>query len=94
MLIKLPIVDDNKIILQLFRLQNINDIFILSLVETCDEYIDNTDNKNKITNNFIKVLCSNKINGITYLNIYFPLSFHIINNKLWSIYFFFLWVSF
>lgn len=73
MYLKLPIFDNNKIILQLFRLNYQDNIYILSKIDS---------------KNFIKVVCSNKIDGISYLNLFLPLKFYIIDNNLWSIYFF------
>jgi len=78
MLIKLPIILNNKINYTLFRLIKLDKCFTLSLMEKID------------SGNIIKILCSNKINGIDYLNIYLPLKIYQIENYLINIYFFYI----
>jgi hypothetical protein len=44
MIIKLPIIDDNKIILNLFKLEKKKDYLLLSLIENKNEFKNNTIN--------------------------------------------------
>jgi hypothetical protein len=75
MIIKLPIIEENKIIISQFRLEKFVDYFILSLYE----------NKNT---NLIKIICFNKINGIQNFQLYLPLKITFFNDILFCIYFF------
>jgi hypothetical protein len=115
MLIKLPIIEDNRIILGLFKLYKIDNIIYLSLLqnnkskpikinidisedsELLKLSVTNSDNnlsdnkeeiKDKETINLIKIICCNDVNGLNYLNLYTPLKFYIIDNKLvWNLHF-------
>ena len=78
MLIKLPIILNNKINYTLFRLIKLDEYFTLSLMESLDSV------------NIVKILCSNKINGIDYLNIYLPMKIYQIESYLINIYFFYI----
>ena len=106
MIIKLPIVNNGKINITLFRLIKFDNYFILSLFENIiEESIHNKDilknnnkdilknnNKDTLKNNnkdtLIKILVSNNINALEYLNIYVPLKLNIIDSYLLSNYFF------
>lgn len=76
MIIKLPIIDDNKISLTCFKLQKNQDHFVLSLL----------DNPSEIS--FIKIICLNNINGIQNFNLYLPLKILYFDNQLLCYYFF------
>jgi hypothetical protein len=80
MILKLPIIHDNKIILTNFRLVKVNSHFML--------YKYNLD---IITENeLVKIILCNNINGYDIINIYFPLKLFIIDNLLINVYFFFI----
>ncbi len=76
MIIKLPIIEDNKIVVMTFKLDKFSDHFILSLYE------------NMIDIKFIKIICFNNINGIQYFNLFLPLKIFFINDILITYYFF------
>ena len=73
MLIKLPICIDDKIIFS---------TFILKKSDT-NIFLDIFNRKYEILNQKIKVPLCNNYTGISYLDLYFPLEFKIINNKLY-----------
>lgn len=78
MIIKLPIIEDNKIILSSFRLEKKNDYFILSLYDNLSEI------------NFIKIICFNKVNGIQNFNLFLPLKITIFNDLIFTYNFFYI----
>jgi len=105
MIIKLPIINNNKVVYTLFRLEKQNNYFLLSILEDSNITNDNFFNCNLITSetgsisggytcvdsidiSLIKTLSCNNINGISYLNLYFPMKLFIIDNQIFSIYFF------
>lgn len=72
MIIKLPVCIDEKIVYSNFLVKKTNDKLIVSLFNrNYDETIDK-----------IKVPLCNNFEGITYLDLFFPLEMSIINNKL------------
>jgi hypothetical protein len=105
MIIKLPIIINNKVIYSLFRLIKFDNYFLLSLLENNNiyNYNDNIYNSENISSEkiinkkeeivLIKILLCNNINGISYFNLYFPLKLFIIENHILSIYFFFINLS-
>ena len=94
MLLKLPIVIDNKVIFTLFKLIKYETYYLLSLFYNINNDNINCDvisDKNCITksdSNIIKIILSNNITGYEFYNIYVPLKLFIINNELFSVYFF------
>ncbi len=76
MIIKLPIIEENKIIFPCFKLEEKQDHFILTLL----------DNSNETS--FIKIICFNNINGIQHFNLFLPLKILFFNNILVTCYFF------
>jgi len=94
MLIKLPIVIDNKVVFTLFKLIKCETYYLLSLFNNINNDDINCDvilNKTCITKsdgNIIKIMLSNNITGYEFYNIYVPLKLFIINNELISVYFF------
>ena len=99
MIIKLPIIINNKVVNSLFKLKKYDNYFILSLLENIynnnllnydllsSEKINMVD-KNPTGISLIKILTCNNINGITYINLYFPLKLYIIDKSVLLIYFF------
>ena len=88
MILKLPIIINNKIINSLFKLNRYTDYFILSLFESyIDDELDSTV-KNTLDISLIKILTCNNVNGLSYLNLYFPLKLFIIDDCLITMYFF------
>jgi hypothetical protein len=88
MILKLPIIINNKIVNSLFKLNRYKDYFILSLFENyIDDELDSTV-KNTLDISLIKILTCNNVNGLSYLNLYFPLKLFIIDDCLITIYFF------
>lgn len=79
MIIKLPICHDNKIIFSNFFIEKIYnpDKYIISLF--------NRNYENKIIK--IKIPCCNNFEGISYLDLFFPLELNIIENKIYFQYF-------
>ena len=79
MIIKLPICQDNKIIFSNFFVEKVNnpDKYIISLF--------NRNYEKKIIK--IKVPCCNNFEGISYLDLFFPLELNIIGNKIYFQYF-------
>ena len=75
MIIKLPICQDNKIIFSNFFVEKVNnpDKYIISLF--------NRNYEKKIIK--IKVPCCNNFEGISYLDLFFPLELNIIGNKIY-----------
>jgi hypothetical protein len=75
MIIKLPICQDDKIIFSNFFIEKVNkpDKYIVSLF--------NRNYEKNITK--IKVPCCNNFEGITYLDLFFPLELNLIGNKLY-----------
>jgi hypothetical protein len=88
MILKLPIIINNKIVNSLFRLNRYTDYFILSLFESYDDDELDSTVKNTIDISLIKILTCNNVNGLSYLNLYFPLKLFIIDDCLITIYFF------
>lgn len=106
MIIKLPIINNNKVVYTLFKLEKIDNYLLLSILENSNIANDNFFNcsllssetnktvelSDKIKSNnevsFMKILSCNNINGISYLNIYFPLKLFIIDSNVFCIYFF------
>jgi hypothetical protein len=104
MILKLPIVINNKVVNSLFKLKKYDNYFILSLLEnnnisnnnlfnsdllSSDKLLSNSIvDKNPTEISLIKILTCNNINGISYINLYFPLKLFIINKTILSIYFF------
>jgi hypothetical protein len=95
MLLKLPIIIDNKVVFTLFKIIKYDAYYVLSLFENinnndninCDVLSDK-NNINKSEGNIIKIILSNNITGYEFYNIYVPLKLFIINNHLLSFYFF------
>lgn len=88
MILKLPIIINNKIVNSLFKLNRYTDYFILSLFESyIDDELDSTV-KNTLDISLIKILTCNNVNGLSYLNLYFPLKLFIIDDCLITMYFF------
>ena len=94
MLLKLPIIIDNKVVFTLFKLIKNNTYYILSLFDNinnndinCDVISDKTCTT-KSDGNIVKIMISNNITGYEFYNIYMPLKLFIVNNELVSIYFF------
>ena len=75
MIIKLPICNDDKIIFSNFFIEKLDNPnkYIISLF--------NRNYEKKITK--IKVPCCNNFEGISYLDLFFPLELNIIGNKLY-----------
>ena len=98
MIIKLPIIINNKVVNSLFKLKKYDNYLILSLLENTNNNLLNYDllssekismvDKNPTEISLIKILTCNNINGITYINLYFPLKLYIIDKSILSIYFF------
>jgi len=104
MIIKLPIINNNKVIYTLFKLEKINNYFLLSILENnnisndnffhCNLLTSETSKTNELTAkinidiSLIKILTCNNINGISYLNLYLPLKLFIIDSNIFCIYFF------
>lgn len=89
MILKLPIIINNKVVNSLFKLNRYKDYFVLSLLNSynIDDDLDITF-KNPTDISIIKILTCNNVNGISYLNLYFPLKLFIIDDNLVTIYFF------
>jgi len=85
MIIKLPIIEDNKIIFSYFKLDKNNEYFILSFIEN-NEIKDSKYFLKEV--NLIKILCFNNVKGIVYINLYLPLKIIITDKYLWTNYFF------
>jgi hypothetical protein len=89
MIIKLPIIVNNKVINTTFKLIKYDNYLLLSILEkNIIEYNSEIIIENNLENSLIKILLCNNINGISYLNIYFPLKLFIIDSYVISIYFF------
>ena len=96
MLLKLPIIIDNKVVFTLFKLIKHDTYYLLSLFDNiinddinCDIISDKVSKINEIKqHNIIKIMISNNITGYEYYNIYLPLKLFIVDNLLISIYFF------
>ena len=98
MLIKLPIVDDGKIVYTTFKLYKHTNYFILSLIENKNYFKNFTSlednihitksNSNNSDITCIKIMTCNNIKKLFYLNIYVPLKIICINDLLWVNYFF------
>jgi hypothetical protein len=94
MLLKLPIIIDNKVVFTLFKLIKHDTFYLLSLLKNIDN-----DNINcnvlsdkicttQLESTIIKIMLSNNIAGYNFYNIFVPLKLFIINNELISVYFF------
>jgi len=99
MLLKLPIVLDNKVVFTLFKLIKYNTYYILSLLNNiinddinCD-VISDKNGTTKSDGNIIKIMISNNISGYEFYNIYMPLKLYIVNNELVTIHFFMTYFS-
>ena len=94
MLLKLPIVLDNKVVFTLFKLIKHDTYYLLSLFDNINNNDINCDvlsDKNcinKSDGSMIKIILSNNISGYEFYNIYVPLKLFIVDNKIISIYFF------
>jgi len=126
MIIKLPIINNNKVVYTLFKLEKIDNYLLLSILENSNISNDNFFNCDLLSSelnktieipgeseervyspdlrnanrhrldklkspdeiSFIKILTCNNINGISYLNIFFPLKLFIIDSNIFCIYFF------
>jgi len=72
MIIKLPIIVNNKVINTLFKLTKYDNYLLLSILEkNIIEYNSEVLIENNLENSLIKILMCNNINGISYINIYF-----------------------
>jgi len=76
MLLKLPIIIENKVIFSLFKLKKYDSYYLLSPIE---------NNNSEVV---IKIILSNNISGYEFFNLYLPLKLFIIDNELLSFYFF------
>ena len=76
MLLKLPIIIENKVIFSLFKLHKYNSYYLLSPIE---------NNNSEV---IIKIILSNNISGYEFFNLYLPFKLFIIDNELLSFYFF------
>jgi len=79
MIIKLPICNDDKIIFTDFFIEKINEPAKYII------YLFNRNYDMKI--NKIKIPCCNNFEGISYLDLFFPLELNIIGDKLYFIHF-------
>jgi len=79
MLIKLPIVINDKIHLSLFQLIKYDTYFILNRLNSNEQ--------------IIQILLYNNINYYEKIDIYLPLQIDIIDNYLFCVYFFILYLS-
>ena len=88
MLLKLPIIIENKIIFTLFKLTNYKTYYLLSLFQNNSD-VNNVMLFDKISNDIIiKILLLNNVNGYEIFNLYLPLKLFIIDNQLISLYFY------
>lgn len=92
MLLKLPIILDNKVVFTLFKLIKYDTYYLLSLFNNID--INDNNCIPKSEGNIIKIIISNNISGYEFYNIYVPLKLFIVDDKLVSIYFFITYFSF
>lgn len=72
MLIKLPVCIDDKIVFQNFLVNRTDDIIKIKVFKR--DYSETVEK--------VKISCCNNYEGISYLDLYFPLELKIINNKI------------
>ena len=82
MIIKLPVLNENKIIQTLFQIKKQNNFLVLNEFNATIQP-DNNDNLN-----YVKILLFNNYNGYEIINLYLPFKMQIIGSKIYSNYFF------